>query len=211
MGWSWNQDTLISLHLNTFTWKIIHVSKILRQELLNLKTHRLAADLSPLASVCEQLCTWICVLRCEEYSAADKFWTFHFLHQLVQQQFDPCYGHLCASRWTLYLWHQVKTQSHSRKYGEGGGAFCMLPISNNSKTHFEFTSSIKLQTYFYGNLGQTQKKRRCIFWRQIPMQIKRLYAKSLINSTIRLQAAHFHGFVLQSRQHHDAHKVHCKI
>ena len=97
LGWSLNQDTLISLHLNTFTWKIIHVSKILRQELLNLKTHRLAADLSPLASVCEQLCTWICVLRCEEYSAADKFWTFHFLHQLVQQQFDPCFGHLCLS------------------------------------------------------------------------------------------------------------------
>ena len=135
LGWSWNQDTLISLHLNTFTWKIIHVSKILRQELLNLETHRLAADLSPLASVCEQLCTWICVLRCEEYSAADKFWTFHFQHvQLVQQQFDPCYGHLCASRWTLYLWHQVKTQSHSRKYGAGEGgpqACCQFQTAAN--------------------------------------------------------------------------------
>ena len=43
------------------------------------------------------------------------------------------------------------------------------------------------------------------------MQIKRLDAKSLINSSIRLQAAHFQGFVLESQQHHDAHKVHCKI
>ena len=93
----------------------------------------------------------------------------------------------------------------------GGGPSGMLPISNSSKHILSLLVVSTFQTYFYDTLGQTQRKRTCIIWRQIPMQIKRLNAKSLINSIIRLQAAHFHGFVLKSRQHHDAHKVHCKI